>query len=320
MNVIRQFLIGIIVSANSMLVAHCAQPESLTVMTWNLEWFYDEFQDDSFSKLAKEKAAPGRPAWAWHRDAIAASIAKAKPTILAMQEVENRRVLWYLSKSLDKHGLEYHELCNQSDDHFTEQDVGVLFREPANATAVTQFRQTSRQFKSREFYNVTKHSFVEFEFPVGDSSETVCILNIHLRSRAEGEPLRRKQAKLVHHWMANRIRPGDNVIILGDTNTEERGNETRADSDLGILCGKHTIGIDDDLYDLHFHLPTDQRQTHLLPGRQFDRILVSKSLLEDDPQRPDLVFESIAVLRELAVQGKQDVPEDHWGVVLEDAC
>ena len=40
--------------------------------------------------------------------------------------------------------------------------------------------------------------------------------------------------------------------------------------------------------------------------------MVSKSLLQDDPSRPDLVFESIEVLPELAIQGEADVPEEHW--------
>ena len=116
----------------------------------------------------------------------------------------------------------------------------------------------------------------------------------------------------MHYWLSDAIRRGENVILLGDTNTEERGDTTRRGSDLGVLCGSHTKPADDDLIDLHLRLPSTQRQTHLLPNRQFDRILVSKSLIEDDPSRPDLVFESVEVRRDLAIQGEPDVPEDHW--------
>ncbi len=34
--------------------------EPLTVMTWNLEWFFDDNAGDNFSELAKEKASPSR--------------------------------------------------------------------------------------------------------------------------------------------------------------------------------------------------------------------------------------------------------------------
>ena len=282
-------------------------------MTWNLEWFYDDESGDNFSKLGREKSAPGRPAWAWHRDAIAKSIQKVQPTILATQEIENRRVLWYLTQALERdHSLAYEELCNESGDHFTEQDVGFLFRAPAEVLSVQQFMQTRKMKETKNYYDVTKHVLGNFEFPAGKGVERVLVMNIHLRSRAEGQELRMRQARLIHHWLAPMIARGENVIVLGDTNTEEKGNLTRRESDLGILCGSETERTDDDLYDLHLQLPRGQRQTHLLPDRQFDRIMVSKSLLDDDPNRPDLVFESIDVLRDLAIQGKLDTPEEHW--------
>lgn len=283
------------------------------MMTWNLEWFYDEVASDNYSKLAREKSAPNRPAWAWHRDAVARSIQESQPTILALQEIESRRILWYLTRSLERaHSLQYQELNIESGDHFTEQDVGYLFRAPADVLSVSQLMQTSAMFESKNYYDVSKHLMAEFQFPAGKRFEKVIVMNIHLRSRAEGEPFRLKQARLVHHWMKDAIARGENVIVLGDTNTEEQGDTTRKKSDLSILCGHETADTKDDLYDLHLRLSGDQRQTHLLNNRQFDRILVSKSLLQDDPSRPDLVFESIEVLPQLAIQGEPDEPEEHW--------
>lgn len=289
------------------------EAEKLTVMTWNLEWFYDESPGDNFSELARQKTAPNRPAWAWHRDAIAASISKARPTILALQEVESRRILWYLTQALKRdHSLEYEELGNESEDHFTEQDVGILFRPPADVLSTTNLKQTQAMFDTKRYYDVSKHLMAVFEFPTGSDVEKVIIMNIHLRSRPEGRELRTRQARLVHYWMRDAIARGENVIVLGDTNTEERGDTTRIGSDLAVLCGRETETTEDDLIDLHLRLSPQQRQTHLLAGRQFDRIMVSKSLLVDDPARPDLVFESIKVLPDLAIQGKPDVPEQHW--------
>ncbi len=287
--------------------------QRLTVMTWNLEWFFDDISGDNYSKLAREKTAPNRPAWAWHRDAIAKSISKAKPTILALQEVESRRILWYLTQALERnHQLDYEELGIESKDHFTEQDVGIIFRAPADVLSATQLMQTKSMSADKRYYNVSKHLMAVFQFPVGNDVERVIVINIHLRSRPEGEELRMRQARLIHHWIKDTIAGGENVIVLGDTNTEERGDTTRIGSDLAVLCGRETESVEDDLYDLHLKLSRQDRQTHLLADRQFDRILVSKSLLEDDPTRRDLVFEKIEVLPELAIQGKADGAEEHW--------
>ncbi len=287
--------------------------EPLTVMTWNLEWFYDDEAGDNYSELAKEKTAPSRAEWDWRRDAIASSIAESKPTVLAVQEVENRRVLWYLARALTRnHKLEYHELGIESRDHFTEQDVGIMYRPPADALSLFQGTYPQRMRSSNQYYDVSKHLMAVLEYPTGETSERVLVMNVHLRSREEGEPLRLRQARLVHHWIADAIKKGENVILLGDFNTEEKGAETRKESDLGIASGLETPGGDDDLVDLNQRLPSGMRQTHLLEGRQFDRILCSRSLLEDDPSRLDLVFTKIEVRRDLAVRGKQDTPEQHW--------
>jgi endonuclease/exonuclease/phosphatase family metal-dependent hydrolase len=288
--------------------------EPLTVMTWNLEWFYDDEAGDNYSKLGKEKTAPSRAEWDWRRDAIASSIAEAMPTVLAVQEVENRRVLWYLSRALTRnHKQNYHELGIESRDHFTEQDVGIMYRPPADAISLFQGAYPQRMRSNNQYYDVSKHLMAVLEFPTGgEMPERVLVMNVHLRSRAEGAPLRLRQARLVHHWIADAIKNGENVILLGDFNTEETGVVTRKESDLGIASGLETPSTDDDLVDLNLRLDSGMRQTHLLEGRQFDRIFCSRSLLEDDPSHPDLVFTKIEVRRDLAVRGKPDTPEQHW--------
>ncbi len=286
--------------------------EPLTVMTWNLEWFYDDETGDNYSKLGKEKAAPSRAEWDWRRDAIASSIAESKPTVLAVQEVENRRVLYYLSRALTRnHKLEYQELGIESRDHFTEQDVGIMFRPPVDALSLFQGAYPKRMRRDNRYYDVTKHLMAVLEFPSGQSNERVLLMTCHLRSGAEGEPVRLRQARLLHHWIADAIKKGENVILLGDFNTEEKGITTRKQSDLGIASGLESPTTDDDLVDLNLRLASGKRQTHLLEGRQFDRIFCSRSLLENDPSRPDLVFTKIEVRRDLTVRGKQDTPEQH---------
>ena len=282
-------------------------------MTWNLEWFYDDDQGDNHSRLGKEKSAPSRAEWDWRRDAIAKSIAEARPTVLAVQEVESRRVLWYLARALTRnHSLEYHEAGLEGRDHFTEQDVGLLIRPPIDLLSLFQGAYPRRMRATNLYYDVTKHLMAVLEFQHDETRERVIVMNTHLRSRPEGEPLRLRQARLIHHWIADAIRRGENVILLGDFNTEETGDVTRAKSDLGIASGRETEDTEDDLVDLTLKLASDDRQTHLLDGRQYDRIFCSRSLLNDDPSRRDLVFKKIEVRRDLAIRGDQDTPEQHW--------
>jgi endonuclease/exonuclease/phosphatase family metal-dependent hydrolase len=286
--------------------------EAFSVMTWNLEWFYDEYRGDNFSELAKQKSAPSREQWNWRRDAFADSIAEVSPSIVALQEVENRRVLWYLSRALEKRGqMKFQELGIEGGDHFTEQDVGFLFRHPVEVLSISQRMQTRKMRASEKYFNLTKHLMGIFLVPVGDGFERVTVLNLHLRSGKEAESLRRRQARLVHHWIFEAVSRGENVIVLGDFNTEETGDQTMRGSDIGITAGDETKPADDDLIDLTLRIPNSKRATHL-SGKQFDRVLVSRSLVIDSPDRLDLVFDSIEVRQDLAIRGGQDRQSDHW--------
>ena len=183
--------------------------QTFSVMTWNLEWFYDDYDGDNFSELAKEKSTPSRRQWEWRRDAVAQAIGRVSPSVVAVQEVESRRVLWYLTRSLDREQHQkYQELGIESGDHFTEQDVGFLFRSPVDVLSISQRMQTRQMKASQQFYNLTKHLVGVFQIPVGtpasglDSNgidqgnqnvETITVLNLHLRANEEAEPLRRRQ-------------------------------------------------------------------------------------------------------------------------------
>ena len=136
-------------------------------------------------------------------------------------------------------------------------------------------------------------------------------MNVHLRAGKEAESLRRRQARLVHHWISESVSRGENVIVLGDFNSEEMGDETRRGSEIAITAGDESKTDDDDLIDVTLRIPNSSRATHLL-GKQFDRILVSRSMLTDAPNRPDLVFDSISVRPDLAIRGGQDNQSDHW--------
>ena len=75
-------------------------PQVLKIATWNLEWFFDDFQGNNRSDVAKEQSAPNRAEWDWRVGNFAAAIAKFEPTILAVQEIEDRGVMQNLTKVL----------------------------------------------------------------------------------------------------------------------------------------------------------------------------------------------------------------------------
>ncbi|HEX5103579.1 MAG TPA: hypothetical protein VFV87_07210, partial [Pirellulaceae bacterium] len=64
-------------------------PEKIVVATWNVEWLFDNYTGDNPNELARSQSAPSREAWDWKLAGVAKVIAEIKPTILALQEVEN---------------------------------------------------------------------------------------------------------------------------------------------------------------------------------------------------------------------------------------
>ena len=287
-------------------------PETLRVMTWNVEWFFDDFRGDNRSDIAREQSPPDRAAWEWKRDAVAASIAAIEPTIIALQEVEDRNAMFALRDTLrEQHQLSYRVAFIDGFDLGTEQDVAILFR--SGLVEFSRREQSSEMFASAEFYNLSKHLFGRFEWQTADGrTESLLLLTVHLRARAEAADLRRRQAKLGHRWLAAAVAARENVILLGDMNVESSYGQPSADDDgIELLAGKGTPSPEDDLRDLHEFLPADRRRTHMILPRQFDRVLVSPPLLEDAPGRVDLVFKSVRVATEATVRGTPAGPE-HW--------
>ena len=286
------------------------KPAELILATWNLEWFFDDYQGDNASDLAKKMSAPNRSEWDWKRNGVATAIAQIQPTIIALQEVESRRVAWYLTQRLQQaHDLKYRIAFVEGTDTFTEQDVVILYR--SGLVSFGRREQTSEMFRSKQYYNLSKHLATRFEWGQGDEKESLFLLNVHLRARPEIAPLRQRQCRLIRHWTREAILRGENIVVLGDINTETTFSETPPDSDIGILRGLETPQLADDLFDLHKFLPAKERTSHLLPGKQFDRILVSQPLLENQDGKQDLVFHSMQRRKDLSVRGQQ-ADKEHW--------
>ncbi len=287
------------------------KPSKLTIATWNLEWFFDQYTGDNSADLAKKQAAPSREEWDWKLAGVAKVISQIKPDILALQEVENRRVLFYLNQRLkSEYGLNYRIAFVEGEDFFTEQDVAIMAL--SGLTGFGRRERTKEQFQDKKFYNLTKHIVADFEWGTGAEREKLTLINLHTRAMSNGAEIRRRQARLVREWMQEHITPQRNFIILGDLNSDELAAATTKEGDMGIFLGLNTPSQDDDLFDTHLKLSGDAKASHL-NHMQYDRILCTDALIKDDPGRSDLVFKSSVIRRDLVVRGKEQ-DKDHMDI------
>ena len=305
MSILRPMIVATLILASTLtgsLRGADDLPGEISVATWNLEWFFDHDQGDNRSPLARAQSAPSEKDWEWKRDRVAEVIGQLQPTILALQEVENRQVLRALTQQINsQYKLNYRIAFVEGWDTYTEQDVAVLYL--GGLVQYSRHEQSRTMYESREFYNVSKHLVAHFHWKSGDQAEQLTLVNVHFRASPRGASLRQRQAKLIRHWIAPYLKRGDNVIVTGDLNSEENCQQPDAACEVGILCGRtQPQGVQ--LTDLHQHLEPNQQDTHMI-GKQFDRILVSNSLQRDLPGKRDLVFETIRSGKKLVIRGEE---------------
>ena len=283
-------------------------PKTLTIATWNLEWFFDDETQNNRSTVAKEQSAPSREEWDWRVAMFASAIAKFQPTILAVQEIEDRNCMQALTKALkDHHDLSYRVAFIDGYDSGTEQDVAILFR--SGLVEYSRREQNYSMFNSKEFYNLSKHLIARFEWQAGDRTIPLTLLVMHLRATVDAAELRSKQARLAHEWMRRQIANGENVIIMGDLNVEEAAGAILPNGDgMHLLLGKGTPETNDDLIDLLERAPPDSRRTHLILDKQFDRILATTSLVQGSG---GYRLQKIEVLSQYNIRG-EGPDSDHW--------
>ncbi|WP_254513237.1 endonuclease/exonuclease/phosphatase family protein [Anatilimnocola floriformis] len=293
-------------------------PEQVVICSWNTEWMFDNYDGDNFSDLAKKMKAPSREDWDWKLAGVEKVVREIKPTILGLQEIENQRVLFYLNQRFkDEAAYKYRIAFIEGTDYFTEQDVGLMAL--SGLIGFGRREMSKEEFEDKRNMALTKHIFGTFEWGTGADKERVTVCNMHLRARGDATNLRVRQAHLARVWVNELIKKGENVILMGDMNTDEFATETKPDGDIGTMIGLDTPEKDDDLFDTLVELKDPKRHTHL-NGQQYDRILLSRSLVEDDPNRKDLSFKSVAIRRDLVIRKEQD--KDHmdifWSIPAEE--
>jgi endonuclease/exonuclease/phosphatase family metal-dependent hydrolase len=284
-------------------------PDSVSVATWNLEWFFDDFQGDNSKGLPRDQSAPSRDEWEWKLDKVSDAIAEMNPTIIALQEVEDRDAVYAICRKLkDDHGMEYRYAFVGGYEFATEQDVAIMYRDRC-IVEYGRKEQTGDMYETKKYYNLGKQIFAKFEWGEGDLKQSLFVYNVHLRAGADKENIRKRQCELVRHWVQEDLEAGENVIVLGDFNTEYGAGVVESGSDVEIIKGSTTESADDNLTDLNEQLAADERDTHLT-GKEFDRIFASAAARENDQTQTDMLFSKIVCRKDLVVVGEQD--KDHF--------
>lgn len=273
----------------------------LSIATWNLEWFYDWDISDNQSETAKINSAPSRKDWEWRLRHTADAIARMHPTVLCLQEIENKKVLDELVRTIkERHKIDYEVCFVQGRDTFTEQDVGVLVLRGLRP----QYRRAPepRNWNNREQRPLTKQLMVEIPWGDGPTQRRLTFINVHLMAGDDiGKEMDRcDQARFIKHWIKDEHHAGHYVILVGDMNTAEMRSQPKERA-IDILTGKDTpTDPEDDLDDIIQIMPPLDRITFGSRGSTLDHILISPKLRKG----PGIAFESISNRRDVVIRGQ----------------
>ncbi len=283
------FAFSILVSIPGLTVA-----QDFRIGTWNLEWFFDHNTSDDSSQIGPQQAAPSEAEYRERVTDVANAIKSMNLDILALQEIENKKVAQDIAYKLEEaHGLEYKvefvqgvNASNGEIDTFTGQDVAFLLKQnlPSSAKRFTYTTATGPK-------NISKHLRLETTW----AGETIVLVTVHLITNTTD---RIQQAQTLRTWLNDE---SGNIIVLGDFNTGLSPNNTPPTSEMGIIQGLGTAATSDDLFDLHPKLSVSQRETHV-SEKAFDRIVASFTLVDVLGLRVD----KLEQFRSLAIKGTPD--------------
>lgn len=278
-----------------------------TVVSWNLQWFFDADRSDNQSDVANENAPTLKKDYEWRLDVTADAIAKLNPTILAVQEFENRKVCDDLAKRIkEKHQIDYQVCFTQGRDTATEQDVACFAKNGVNPQF---FRANDRDFDPRRHKVPSKQIMLEFTWGQNAQQRKITLINVHLKAGTnEGDELDRiEQAEVINKWVKDAHKNNRFVMVMGDMNSVPPLAQLKGKCVNDTLKGKDTPNDkDDDLDDLVDELEGDEKITYGGKRSTLDHILVSPKFKKG----PGLAFDSISNERKVCIRG--DGPDFKW--------
>ena len=253
-------------------------PARIRIASWNVENLFDT-EDDPATDGDDAFTPDGWVRWSSERYALklehlAEIIAKMRPDVLCLMEIENRRVLEDLQRTLrEKQAYELPAVLHRDGNDPRGVDVAMLSRYPAVMT--------------NWLPNMTRETLA-CDFEIGGRRLTV--LANHWKSQAgikeESDELRNRDASAVRRYLDGRLiaNPKAAIIVAGDFNDQVTSSAMTGIA--GLVLDKHRVLADKQgrlLFNLSGDLPANERCTYWYkPGKtwnSFDSINVSHGML-----------------------------------------
>jgi endonuclease/exonuclease/phosphatase family metal-dependent hydrolase len=283
-----KFKLGIVCLFAALIAFSVVASDRLIVASWNVENLFDT-EDDPLNEGDNGYTPRGWMRWTNARYALklrhlADVIVRMRPDILGLMEVENRRVLEDLVRTLkEKHGYEMPHIMHRDGDEKRGIEVAILSKHAAVATNWIQSVTGQREV-------------LVCEFVINGRSLT--LLANHWKSqlgkKAESDDIRRLEALGVRSYLDKRLAsdPAAALIVAGDFN-DSPSSPILVEA-AGFALDKRRVLNDSSgrlLYNLTGTLPEGKHGTYYYaPKKQWsflDAIIVSRGMLaEAEPGAP----------------------------------
>jgi len=282
----------------------CRGADALVVASWNVENLFDTednpaFEgDDGYTPRGWARWTEAR--YALKLEHLAQVIAAMRPDILCLAEVENRRVLEDLSRTLrERNGYELPEIVHR--DGGDPRGIDVALMAKVAPVGTNWFCSVAGQ-----------RDVLACDFEIDGRRLTVLMNHwkSQLGKKEESDGIRSREARAVRDFLDGRLKadPAAAILVAGDFNDSPsspiRSGEAGFSLDEAAVLGDVSGRL---LFNLSGWLPEEARGTYYYsPAKQwnaFDAIHVTRGMLEGaEPAAPWRVRRESYVVFKMPVQ------------------
>jgi endonuclease/exonuclease/phosphatase family metal-dependent hydrolase len=238
------------------------EPTTFRVVTWNVQNLFDDRNDPEFDDDVLTTSAMNAKI-----TAIARVLNAVDADFVALQEVENLRVLDLLNAAVPSLGYTERDLRDGFDGRGI--DVAFLARTPVTMVA-SHIGERFPAATGDETYFFTRDAFEVFTTPGG---HPITVMNVHFRSQLDGGDERRLAEALQARRIADRrLALGvERMLIVGDCNDQPGSDVYDA-----LVAGGGMV-------DLTTRIPSADRWTFVFRGarEQLDYAFANPALVEE---------------------------------------
>lgn len=244
-----------------------AQPEPLTIVTWNVHNLVDDQHDGAPQEWVEPTAA-----WEAHRAAVGVVLSDLDADIVMLQEVEHVAVLSSLNAvELDSR---YDELIVEEGNDPRGIDVGMLSKVPVSQVISHADDEFTRVGTTAPTYTYSRDCL---EVHLTFNGRAIVLLGVHYKAKDNDNPDKRLAEAQHTRAIADEITasaPTTGVIIVGDFN--DTPGSTPYDWTVGLVPG----GPDEPYTNAPEHVPEADRWTFdYLGNRELVDQMMSNTVL-----------------------------------------